>query len=68
MEVEGKPQPPDYGGGGGKGLDMRGDSAHHTDVESSLMRKSLVDVKGYARSGMLQVWQAASPCAWRVLK
>ena len=53
MEVEGKPQPPEYGGDGGKGLDVRGDSAHHTDVESTLMRKSLVDAKGYARSGRL---------------
>ena len=54
MEVEGKPQLPDYGGGDGKGVDLRGDSAHHTDVESTLMRKSLVDAKGYARSGRLQ--------------
>lgn len=55
MEVEGKPQLPDYGGGNGKGVDLRGDSAHHTDVESTLMRKSLVDAKGYARCGG---WQA----------
>jgi len=44
MQVEGK-RPPAWDGapaGPGKGVDNRGDSAHHTDVESSLIRKSLV--------------------------
>lgn len=73
MEVEGKPQLPDYGGGDGKGVDLRGDSAHHTDVESTLMRKSLVDAKGYARSGRLHALAGSCatllllPCAWRAV-
>ncbi|KAK9823051.1 hypothetical protein WJX81_004074 [Elliptochloris bilobata] len=44
MEVEGKQPQPDYGAG----LNKRGDSAHQ-DVESHLVRKSLVDAKGYVR-------------------
>ena len=71
MEVEGKPQPPDSGGGGGKGLDLRGDSAHHTDVESTLVRKSLVDAKGYERCGRLQALADSFillPRAWPVFQ
>ena len=46
MEVEGKRPPL----GEPTDIDKRGDSAHQTDVESKLIRKSLVDAKGYARS------------------
>ena len=63
MEVEGKPPPADYGGGTGKGLDLRGDSAHHTDVESDAYAQ--VPCR---RQGLCEVRQAlvdsSTLCPW----